>query len=389
MNILIFSSAMTQSDFAKYQSQANIKPNPSNQNFYYKLIKALALHNNVSVVSHRPLVKGMFKNNEFDSETVFDGNVKFYYTYNRPSKAFKLFKEKGSIEKTARQAIDDFLSNDFVIITDTLRLNLLRAAKKIALQYNVKIVGMLTDNPMNLSSGSNYIKSKQLLEANNLDGYLSLTEGLVNVYNADAPSYVFEGLVCEEKDIGKDPINNYFYFGGSLYEKYGVKKLIDAFIASNVNAKLVIAGSGPLDKYIEKAAEDDYRILYLSQLTKEKNIAYMRYANANINPRPLNEQLDKESVPSKLLEYLSVGAPVISTKYPKLYSTFKDDVTWIEGNSLEDIKNALESFDLSNRDKYLKKATTARRKVFEFYGLDVQSESITHFLTAINSSTNK
>ena len=389
MNILVFSSAMTQNDFTRYQSAAKIKPNPSNQNFYYKLIKALALRNNVSVVSHRPLVKGMFKNGTLETETVMDGNVKFYYTYNRPGKAFKLLKEKSSIENTARQAIDDFLSSDFIILTDTLRFNLLRAAKKVAEQYNVKIVGMLTDNPLNLSSGSNYRKNKQKIEASNLDGYLSLTESLVNVFNPSAPSYVFEGLVAEENDAGKDPIHNYFYFGGSLYERYGVKTLIDAFLASNVKSKLVIAGSGPLDKYIEKCAENDYRILYLSQLSKEKNIAYMRNAIANINPRPLNEQLDKESVPSKLLEYLSVGAPVISTKYPKLYSTFKDDVSWIEGNTLEDMKNAIEKYDIEKQNEYLKKAATARRKVFEFYGLDVQSESITHFLTAINSADNK
>lgn len=389
MNILVFSSAMTQSDFAKYQSLAKIKPNPSNQNFYYKLIKALALRNNVSVVSHRPLVKGMFNNSVLETETVMDGNVKFYYTYNRPGKVFKLLKEKSSIETTAKQAIEDFLSNDFIILTDTLRFNLLKAAKKIAEQYKVKIVGMLTDNPFNLSSGSTYIKNKQKLEASNLNGYLSLTEGLVNVFNPQAPSYVFEGLVAEENDSGKDPVHNYFYFGGSLYERYGVKTLIDAFIASNLKQKLVIAGSGPLDKYIEKCAENDYRILFLSQLSKEKNIAYMRNSIANINPRPLNEQIDKESVPSKLLEYLSVGTPVISTKYPKLYSTFKDDVSWIEGNSLEDMKNALENYNVENQSEYLKKAATARRKVFEFYGLNVQSESITHFLAAINSSANK
>lgn len=389
MNILVFSSAMTQSDFAKYQSLAKIKPNPSNQNFYYKLIKALALRNNVSVVSHRPLVKGMFNNSVLETETVMDGNVKFYYTYNRPGKVFKLLKEKSSIETTAKQAIEDFLSNDFIILTDTLRFNLLKAAKKIAEQYKVKIVGMLTDNPFNLSSGSTYIKNKQKLEASNLNGYLSLTEGLVNAFNPQAPSYVFEGLVAEENDSGKDPVHNYFYFGGSLYERYGVKTLIDAFIASNLKQKLVIAGSGPLDKYIEKCAENDYRILFLSQLSKEKNIAYMRNSIANINPRPLNEQIDKESVPSKLLEYLSVGTPVISTKYPKLYSTFKDDVSWIEGNSLEDMKNALENYNVENQSEYLKKAATARRKVFEFYGLNVQSESITHFLAAINSSANK
>ena len=388
MNVLVFSSAMREKDFSLYQEEAKIKPNPSNQNFYYKLIKALAINNNVSVVSHRPLVKGMFKRGYLESDTVMDGNIKFYYTNNRTDKSFKLFQEKKSIEKIAKQAIEDFMSEDFIIVTDTLRMNLLKAAKKVAKSYNVKIVGMLTDNPFNLSSGSTFIKEYLVKQGADLDGYLSLTHGLVSIYNDHAPSYVFEGLVSEEKEGMKDPIFNYFYFGGSLHERYGVKTLVDAFHNSNIKAKLVIAGSGPLDSYIEQLSEDDYRILYLNQLSKEKNIAYMRNSIANINPRPLDLKMDNESVPSKLLEYLSVGTPVISTKFPKLYSTFKDDVHWIDGNTLDAMKIALESYNIANQEEYLKKAATARRKVFEFYGLNVQAESIDHFLAEVNSSTN-
>ena len=388
MNILIFSSAMRERDFALYQEEAKIKPNPSNQNFYYKLIKALAINNNVSVVSHRPLVKGMFRKNAVEGDTTVDGKIKFYYTSNKCDKLFKLLKEESVIEKTAKQAIEDFMSHDFVIVTDTLRLNLLKAAKKIAKQYDVKIVGMLTDNPFNLSSSNSFVNKTLVKQASTLDGYLSLTQGLVEVFNTNKPSYVFEGLVSEESEGKKDPIFNYFYFGGSLYERYGVKTLVDAFHKSNVKYKLVLAGNGPLVDYIEQMAEDDYRILYLSQLSKEKNIAYMRNSIANINPRPLDYKMDNESVPSKLLEYLSIGTPVISTKYPKLYSTFKDDVTWIDGNSLEDMRFALEHYEVPKQEKYLKKAATARRKVFEFYGLNVQAESIDHFLAEINSSNN-
>ena len=388
MNILVFSSAMTETDFSLYQEEAKIKPNPSNQNFYYKLIKTLAINNTVSVVSHRPLIKGMFKRGYLESDTKMDGNIKFYYTNNRTDKFFKLFKEKQSIEKTAKQAIEDFMSNNFIIVTDTLRLNLIKAAKKIANVYGVKIVGMLTDNPYNLSSGSIYVKKYLVQQAADLDGYLSLTNGLVKIYNENAPSYIFEGLVAEESEGKKDPIFNYFYFGGSLYERYGVKTLVDAFHNSNIKAKLVLAGSGPLDSYIEQLANDDYRILYLNQLSKEKNIAYMRNSIANINPRPLDLKMDNESVPSKLLEYLSIGTPVISTKFPKLYSTFKDDVHWIDGNTIDAMKIALESYDISKQEEHLKKAATARRKVFEFYGLSIQAESIDHFLADINSSTN-
>ena len=388
MNVLVFSSAMTEKDFAHYQENAKIKPNPSNQNFYHRLIKTLAINNNVSVVSHRPLVKGMFKFNSLNSDTVMEGNVKFYYSYNKTGKAFKLLGEKRSIEKAAKQAIDDFMSEDFIIVTDTLRFNLVKAAKHLAKKYKVKVVGMLTDNPLNLSSGSHFVQKNLINLSVNLDGYLSLTNGLVDVFNTNVPSYVFEGLVSEENEGKKDPVFNYFYFGGSLYERYGVKTLVDAFHKSNVKSKLVIAGAGPLDSYIEQMAEEDYRILFLSSLGKDKNIAYLRNSIANINPRPLNNKMDAESVPSKLLEYLSIGTPVISTKYPKLYNLFKDDVCWIDGNDVESLRMALESFDTTNTEQYLKKAATARRKVFEFYGLDVQAEYIDHFLAEINSSNN-
>lgn len=387
MNILVFSSSMPDAHFSTYQDEAVIKPNPSNQNFYSKLIKTLAINNNVSVVSHRPFVKGMFKHkSSLESDIIMDGNVKYYLTNIRSDKFYKLLDEQKAIEKSAQSAIDDFVSDDFIIVTDTLRLNLLKAARKIAKKNKVKIVGMLTDNPMNLSSGKSFIKNYLKKQASMLDGYLSLTDGLVNAFNKSLPSYVFEGLVTEEKEGKKDPIFNYFYFGGSLYERYGVKTMVDAFHKSNVKSKLVIAGNGPLVNYIEQMAEEDYRILYLSQLNKEKNIGYLRNSIANINPRPLNPDLDKESVPSKLLEYLSIGTPVISTKYPKMYSLFKDDVSWIDGNDVESMRIAFESYDVSQQEMYLKKAATARRKVFEFYGLNVQAESIDHFLAEINSS---
>ena len=389
MNILVFTSSIPDSMFATYQDGAIIKPNPSNQNFYSKLIKCLAINNNVSVISHRPLVKGMFKRtNSFEEDTVMEGKIRYYLTNIKTGKVYKAFQERKNIEKRALTAIEDFMSHDFIIITDVLRINLLRAAKKVAKKYNVKIVGMLTDNPMNLSHGDQVLKQYIKKLGSSLDGYLALTDGLVNAYNPNVPSYIFEGLVTEEYEGRKDPIFDYFYFGGALYERYGVKTMVDAFHKSNIKNKLVIAGTGPLDKYIEQMAESDYRILYLSQLSKDKNVAYLRNAIANINPRPLNEKQDRESVPSKLLEYLSIGTPVISTKYPKFYGLFKDDVTWIDGNDVESMKIALESYNINNQEQYLKKAATARRKVFEFYSLSVQAESIDHFLASINSLSN-
>ena len=388
MNILVFSGVMTESDFATFQNEAKIKPNPSNQNFYSKLIKCLALRNNVSVISHRPFIKGMTKDKHLDSETAVEGKIKFYYTYRESNKIYKIFKEQNEIIKIAQKAIDDFHSNDFIIITDTLRLSLLKAAKKISETYNSKIVGMLTDNPSNLSSSIKSYAARVKRLVRSLDGYLSLTDGLAQVFNGYKPSYVFEGLVDSPDVFKKDPVYDYYFFAGSLYERYGVKTLVDAFHESNIKSKLVIAGSGPLSKYIENLSYDDYRILFLSQLPRDKVLGYERNALLNINPRPLDPKLDKESVPSKLIEYLSNGQPVLSTKYEKLYGPFKDDVFWIEDSSKEGIKKALEDFASIDINEAKRKAYSAKMKAFEFYGLEVQSESINHFLTSLSSLTN-
>lgn len=384
MNILVLSSAMKESDFASYQHDAKIKPNPSNQNFYSRLIKMFALSNTVIAVTQRPFCKGMFRQKELPELEAFDGNVHYFYTKAYSNKVKKVLNESNHIYEVANEAIKEFLSDDFIIVVDTLKLNLLKAAKKLAKERNVKVVGMLTDNPANLSNADPVMVKHLMKYATTLDGYLSLSQGLVEAYNKFAPAYIFEGLVSDEPVFKPDPLSDYFFFSGSLYERYGVKELVDAFHNSNIKHKLVIAGNGPLSKYIQKMEEEDYRILFLSQISKEKTFSLMRNALANINPRPLNEKLDDESVPSKLLEYLSVGVPTISTKFPKIYPPFKDDAIWVESSLIE----TLESFDVNKIKEYQKKAISARRKVFELYGINVQSESITHFLANVNSSTN-
>lgn len=386
MNIVIFTSAMVDKEFAKYQEEANIKPNPSNQNFYSKLIRALSFKNTVSVVSHRPFVKGMFDDNRLQRKETSDGLVKYFYTQLESSRSYKMFDEINEIIDAGEKAVKNFLNNNFVVIVDVLRINLVKAAIKFAHIHNVKIIGMLTDNPANLSNVRHSYIRNVFKNASRLDGYLSLSNGLLRVYKvSNKPNYVFEGLVDEVGPIRKQPIGNYYFFGGSLYERYGVKKLINAFIDSNVPEKLVIAGNGPLREYIFQNNEKNSRILYLSQLPKEKIYGLEQNAIANINPRPFSKKLDEESVPSKLLEYFASGVPTISTIHTKLYEIFKNDAFWIEDDSQEGIRKALNKFATEDYEELKKRAITARVKVYEIYGVKNQGERITYFLTILNS----
>ena len=387
MNIILFTSAMVDSEFAKYQEEANIKPNPSNQNFYSKLIKALSFKNNVSVVSHRPFVKGMFDDDILERKQTSDGLVKYYYTKMELTRSYKMFDEVDEIAFCGERALQDLNSEKFIIIVDVLRVNLVKGAIKFARKYNAKIIGVLTDNPANLSNIKHSYVKMVYRNAMRLDGFLTLSNGLLRAYKvSQKPNYVFEGLVDEEEPMKKMPIGNYYFFGGSLYERYGVKRLINAFIDSDIPEKLVIAGNGPLREYIFQNTEKNSKILYLSQLPKHKIYGLEQNAIANINPRPFSRRLDEESVPSKLLEYLASGVPTISTIHSRLFDIFQEEAFWIKDDTTDGIKQALNEFSRQNRAELRKKATTARVKVYEIFGVKNQGERITQFLTNVFNS---
>ena len=99
MNIIFLTSSMTESDFSSYQSKAKIKPNPSNQNFYNKLIKCLSLKNDVYPLSLRPFCKGMFDEEELPESRSDDGSITYYYPKVSSTRRYKVFNLKNEIIK--------------------------------------------------------------------------------------------------------------------------------------------------------------------------------------------------------------------------------------------------------------------------------------------------
>ncbi len=387
MNIIVLTSAMIDEEFNQYSKIARIKPNPSNQNFYSKLIKALSYRNNVSVVSLRPFVKGALSDQYLDGRVGVDGTVHYYYPYVEAGRLYKMFKQEKEILRTINQIVNEQHYDNFVVIVDVLRYILLKVAHSIRKKYRMPIVGVVTDNAANLSNVKKSYVSSIKIKSANLDGYIALSQDLNKVYNAQSkPSYIMEGLVEDVETMQPLTIGDYFFFGGALYERYGVKHLVDAFHKSSSTHNLVIAGHGDLTNYIENIAKKDKRILFLSQVEKQVMYGLEQNALANINPRPFSVKLDKESVPSKLLEYFASGAPTITTMHTKLHETFADNAIWLISDTENGLLKVIDSFDDNDYKELKKSASSGRLKVYELYGLKNQGEGLTNYLTDLTSS---
>ena len=98
-----------------------------------------------------------------------------------------------------------------------------------------------------------------------------------------------------------------------------------------------------------------------------------------VNPRPTNEEYTKYSFPSKNMEYMASGTPVLTTELPGMPEDHKPYVFFIKDetadgiaetlrNVLEKTPEQLHSFGLSAKDFILKEKNniSQAKKVLDF-----------------------
>ena len=166
-----------------------------------------------------------------------------------------------------------------------------------------------------------------------VDAFVILTEHMkecLPIY--DKPYIVAEGIFsdCAEyetikKENETDGITRIVY-AGKLNEKFGIKNLVDAFsLLTDINYRLILCGTGDCSDYVSNASEKDKRIIYTGQITPEESKNWQMRANVLINPRENNEEYTKYSFPSKNIDYLMTGKPVVAYMLdgiPKIYENF-------------------------------------------------------------------
>ena len=163
-----------------------------------------------------------------------------------------------------------------------------------------------------------------------VDSYVLLTEYMKeHLPVGDKPYRVAEGIIekfpalPEPAAAGKE---KYVVYTGKLFERFGVKALIDAFLTlENPDYRLVLCGKGDCEAYARSAQAKDERIMFLGQVSPEEALSWQSRASALINPRNVVEEYTRYSFPSKNIEYLLSGKPVVGyflEGMPQAYQDF-------------------------------------------------------------------
>ena len=233
-----------------------------------------------------------------------------------------------AIKKVVRRYLQH-ISNEKILIYVYSAHNPFIAAARYAkvLRPDVKICFIVPDLPqyMNLEGDRSAVydffkKYDTRTIINNskcADAFLVLTEQMKdNLYVGSRPCIVQEGIVQSLVPIAVSPrcdSKKRIVYTGKLYKQFGIPLLVDTFMKMHdVDLELILCGTGDAKDYVVQCAKQDIRIDYRGFVSVAEAAAAVRSADVLVNPRIDHADYTKYSFPSKNLEYLMSGHPVVA-----------------------------------------------------------------------------
>lgn len=219
------------------------------------------------------------------------------------------------------------------------------------------------------------------------DGVVALTAPLAADYAPGTPSIVMEGILADAASPAHarppEPVFLAMYAGG-LLESYGVERLVRAFAALETDdARLALYGKGPLASWIDEQADIDPRIEKVRFAPRHEVLEQYASADLLIQPRPTEQDFVRYSFPSKLLEYMASGTPVLSTRLSGIPAPYEPHLYWIEDDSVDGIKRSLATVMGLSTDERNAKGRTAADFVRERCSSVAQGGRIREFLAGL------
>lgn len=231
-----------------------------------------------------------------------------------------------------------------------------------------------------------------LLLCKKIDSFVLLTEAMKDKINvADRPYMISEGI-CENDSTNYDNQieTNSITYTGTLDREFGVLDLIRNFrVVAKEDWILNIAGGGNAKKEIEAISLKDKRVHYCGILTNAETKALQRSSRILINPRSSDAEFTKYSFPSKTMEYLKAGRPVIMHKLPGIPLEYDEYLTYFENTTDEAFQKGLLAI-MAKTDKELNKIGKSGKMFVEREkSSTVQGEKISEFLMVISKGKQK
>lgn len=176
-----------------------------------------------------------------------------------------------------------------------------------------------------------------------------LNKNVLEKYQLNIPYIVMEGAVdITKNNVGISPRKNTeknIVYTGALTGYSGILLAVKAMnYIKNDNIKLDIYGQGELEELIRQYSQRNCNIRFHGKKSNEEIIKIQQEAWILINPRQVDHPISQVTFPSKVLEYMLSGRPVLTTRLNGFTEEYEDKVLWIEKEDAQYLSKLITSF---------------------------------------------
>lgn len=372
------------------------KVNPS-QKFFKLLMEGLAtnIDDEVYCVSVRTINPRNSKLNQVKYQMEAENGIRYFYVKIRNKKYINYLDMVVNSYRQLKKLVSQRHKGEKIIVfTDGLAICPTISTLLYCKLHKVINCVILTDLPSMVTAISKkkkitkfgYMKDRFLnWLIQGFDGYCFLTETMNEINTKKKPYTVIEAIATDNADtamIQKEKSPFVIMYAGGLYQKFGVKALVDAVnLLRDQDIVLQVFGEGELKDYIINIGKKNPNIQYHGIVSPEKIFEYEKKASLLINCRFSKEIFTKYSFPSKTIEYMSSGTPVLTTRLAGIPEEYRPYLYFIDDETEEGIaasiqklikmdQEQLADFGLKAKDFVLKnKNKTAQgKKLKDFVG---------------------
>ena len=380
MNIVYASACVSASAYAALYGASKVKPAFQAQKYNRLFIEGLAHHTRVDVIGY-PDAESTIRPErivKLKPETV--GNAHYHYLWGFRGPYRRLHLLFGTFFKSLR-----LLNGDSAVVVDCLNQMAGLGAMLAARLRGKPCIGIVTDLPQFMGSGASFAVSRYLIR--HCTGYVLLTEAMNAVVNPTGkPHVVLEGHADAAMEqcrpsLERKACKRICLYAGSINRIYGIGMLVEGFLLANLpDVELHIYGSGDYEQELAEIAEKHPNITYGGLLLPSQVVEKEMEATLLVNPRPSDEEFVRYSFPSKTMEYMSTGTPVLMTKLPCLPKEYLPHLYLIEQETPEGVARALRDTLAKDDETLFQKGTGARNFVLKERSNVIQAKKVLDML---------
>ena len=228
------------------------------------------------------------------------------------------------------------------------------------------------------------IKRIQKLEEQ-VDGFIFLTKQMKERINNRQMRYIVIEGICDNFQIQKTQTCNYsfahdyIFYSGSIDSCYGLPEFIDKFLSTDLNVDLVLCGMGDFEEKLHYLASQNEKIHFLGQISHDDALYLQKKASLLINPRNMNDEFTKFSFPSKTIEYLLSGTPLMMERLPGVPDEYFKYIIDPKG----DWSSSLKWFFSLDKDKREDFGRKGKEYVMQQKSIDAQGRKMANFIEEI------